>query len=61
MQDTKQDLKEIYQTVDRSELCTAGANIIFAFCFVFVFSQLHTRSMFSFLGRKVFYLIHLKK
>ena len=42
MQSTKQDWKEIHQTVDRRDLSTAGACVIFVFCSVFVFSQLGT-------------------
>ena len=42
MQGTKQDWKETHQTVDRRDLRSVGAGVIFVFCSVFVFSQFCT-------------------
>lgn len=55
MQDTKQDLKEIYQTVGRSDLCTAGANIIFAFCCVCIFPVAHKGHVFVFRKKSILF------
>ena len=55
MQGTRQDWKETHQTVDRRDLRSVGAGVIFVFCSVFVFSQFRTFS-----GRKVFYLVLVK-